>query len=748
MNPQPARAGRSSARRARGRSIIPRERLVSGLTQSDESAIVLICAPAGFGKSTVLAEWEHADPRPFAWLTLAARHDDPVLLTESIAGALAELAPVGENVYLALNGSKEGALNVAVPRLLESLHHGDAPLVLALDDVQEVSDPDSLSIISAIARGLPEGSQLALASRTEPAIRLGRSRANRNLIELDAGDLAMTRRETDAMLRACGLSLDPKSVDVLRERTEGWPAALYLAALSLGEAADPDADARRFAGDDRLVVDYLRDEFIDNLDQEDASFLARTSILNELSGDLCDAVLDSEGSASTLRDLARSNALVKSLDSKDHSFKYHALLRDMLVAELRRVHPREELGLRGRAAGWYAERGDYDSAVPHAVASGDTEAAASLIWSQAGTYTSTGRVTTVKRWLNLFYEAQIANSPMLCLARATTELGSGNGAEVVHWTARARANLDDRPRQDAEAIRVAAGAIEACGVAREGVISMRTRAAEAFALMEAEDPWRSSCRLVEGASLHLTGEPALAREALEDAARRGIVVAPGINTVALAQLALLALDEDDLIEARRLSMESIKRFRLNALIDQPTQALVPAVAGFVEAQRGDPTSAGRDIKRAVSLLSRLNDFSPWLRTETRIVIARALVRLDDVPAARRQIANASRELRLTPDAPLLAQWLATAQEEADAATMGGRSPLTKMELKVLQYLPGHLSFPRIAEELFLSLNTVKTHVRAIYMKLDVSSRAEAVIRARQAGLLGEGGDPSPPSHEL
>ena len=157
MNPQPARTGRGSARRARGRSIIPRERLVSRLTQSGESAIVLISAPAGFGKSTVLAEWEPADPRPFAWLTLAERHNDPVLLTESIAGALAKLAPVGEDVYLALNGAKEGALNVAVPRLLESLHRGDAPMVLALDDVHEVSDPDSLSIISTIAHGLPGG---------------------------------------------------------------------------------------------------------------------------------------------------------------------------------------------------------------------------------------------------------------------------------------------------------------------------------------------------------------------------------------------------------------------------------------------------------------------------------------------------------------------------------------------------------------------------------------------------------------
>ena len=238
---------------------------------------------------------------------------------------------------------------------------------------------------------------------------------------------------------------------MLLKRTEGWPAALYLAALSLGEAADPNADARRFAGDDRLVVDYLRDEFIANLDPEAASFLIRTSILDELSGDLCDAVLQSEGSASTLRELARSNALVKPLDSKDRAFKYHSLLRDMLAAELHRLHPREEPDLHGRAAGWYAARGDYDSAVPHAIASGDAEAAASLIWSQAATYSSTGRVTTLKRWLSMCDRAQIADSPELCLVRATAATGSGDGADAAHWTARALALLDESPGEDANA---------------------------------------------------------------------------------------------------------------------------------------------------------------------------------------------------------------------------------------------------------------------------------------------------------
>ena len=207
MDRRAPRTGRGSARRAGGPSIIPRERLVSQLTQSGEASIALISAPAGFGKSTVLAAWGRADARPFVRLTLREPHNDPVLLTESIAGAVAKLVPVSEDVYRALNGSKEGALKAAVPRLLESLHRSDSPMVLALDDVHELNDPDSLSVVSTIADGLPPGSQLALASRSEPSLRLGRFRANRDLIELDAGDLAMTKRETDAMLRACGLRL-------------------------------------------------------------------------------------------------------------------------------------------------------------------------------------------------------------------------------------------------------------------------------------------------------------------------------------------------------------------------------------------------------------------------------------------------------------------------------------------------------------------------------------------------------------
>jgi LuxR family maltose regulon positive regulatory protein len=741
MSRQAATTSTAPRRRAGGTSFIPRERLVARLVDSDERSVVLIDAPAGFGKSTVLLEWGEVDPRPFASLTLGEHHDDPALLTASIASAVGALAPVSEDVYRALHGAKPGTLNVAVPRLLESIHRNGSPIVLALDDVHALSDADSLSVVRAIADGLPRGSQIALATRSEPPIRLGRLRANRDLLELDAADLAMTETETAAMLRACGLRLDSESVEILRERTEGWPAALYLAALSLGSASDPNEQARRFAGDDRLVVDYLRDEFVANLDEETASFLSRTSILGELSGALCDAVLQIEGSGSRLRTLARSNALVTPLDSRDRTFRYHALLREMLASELHDLHPREEAELHTRAAGWHAARDDYDRAVPHAIATGDVETAATMIWSQAANYGSAGRETTLERWLDRFSNSQIEASAPLSLVRATCELIVGNGAGVEHWTTCAIAVVDQDPNAEAEAIRVAAGAIEASGAARDGVVSMRTKAQRAFELLPVEDPWRSICRLIEGASYHLTGEPALARAALEDGARRGAIGAPSVHAVCLAQLSLMAMDEGDLTEATRLSRESIARSEIHALADQPTQALVPAVAALTEAQNGEAATASNHVTHAQALLERLIEMSPWYQGETRIVIARALAKLDDVAGARAQLADAARDLRQTPDAPRLREWLQQAWKEADSATISGRWPLSPAELRLLHFLPTHLSFREIAEELFVSPNTVKTQARSVYQKLGVSSRAEAVACARTAGLLRSGDVP-------
>jgi LuxR family maltose regulon positive regulatory protein len=715
--------------------LVSRDRLVSRLHGAADAAIALLAAPAGYGKTTTLLEWEAADERPFVWFTLEERHSNPESLIGSIARALSAVGSVDDDVFDALSAPRPNVSGVVVPRLCHSLASADRPVVLVLDDVHMVGSDGALGYLVRIAESLPAGSMLVLASREEPQIPLGRLRANHRLIEVKAQDLVMTRSEGAALLDAAGLELGPEAIARLVERTEGWPAGLYLAALSLKGSRDPDEAAKEFAGDDRLVADYLRDELMSGLPSDELGFLVRTSVLERLSGPLCDAVLERQGSAEVLRRMSRTNLLLVPLDRRDHAYRYHALFREMLQAELHRLPGDDESKLHARASAWYAERADFDRAVPHAIAAGDVELAGDLIWGRAASYASAGLEPTLERWLSNFTEEQIASTPTLCLAQAACRLSQGDGAQVAHWTATALRVLAAGDRDDREALEVTAAAIKASGAAMEGVARMGEDAARAYALLADDSPWRSLCRFIEGVALHLAGDREAARGTLEGGARRGAAAAPHIETLCLAQLALLALDEGDLDAASWAAERSLAGADRHGLNEYPTSALVFAVGALVRARRGRAADARRDIRHANELLERLSGLSPWYEAEARIAIARALALLDDIPGARAQLGDAGRFTAQVADAPVLADWSQLAWQEADPAAAVERWPLTPAELRLLHFMPTHLSFREIAEQLVVSANTVKTQAQAIYRKLGVSSRAEAVACAEAAGLI-------------
>jgi LuxR family transcriptional regulator, maltose regulon positive regulatory protein len=728
---------RTIARPARGfrGGLVPRDRIVSRLHGASEVPIGLLVAPAGYGKTTVLLQWDAADQRPFVWFTLEERHSDPVRLIGSIARGLAEVGPIDDGVFTALSAPRPNISGVVIPRLCESLLAGTDPVVLVLDDVHMVLARDALQPLTRIARSLPAGSMLVLASRDEPALPLARLRANHQLIEIRAGDLVMTGSEGALLLEAAGLEIRAETAARLVERTEGWPAGLYLAALALDGSDDPEGAAEEFAGDDRLVADYLRDEFVSALPSDEFAFLVRTSVLDRLSGPLCDAVLERDDSGEMLLRLSRSNLLLVPLDRRDRLFRYHALLREMLQAELHRGRSGEERELHARASAWYAERAGFDRAVPHAIAAGDVERAGDLIWGRAASYSSAGLESTLQHWLDAFTEEQIASVPTLCLALATCRLSQGDGAQVEQWTATALRLLADGDRDDREALALAARAIKASGAATEGVVRMRADSARAYAGLPDDSPWRSLCRFTEGVGYHLAGDRPRARKALEEGARRGAASAPHIQTLCLAQLALLALDEGDLDGASGLAERSLETADRCGLNEYPTSALLFAVGALVRARQGRAADARGDVKRASVLLETLSDLSPWYEAESRVALGRALALLDDIPGARAQLADAGRFTAQVPDAPVLADWSRLAWREADPATAVERWPLTPAELRLLHFMPTHLSFREIAEQLVVSANTVKTQAQAIYRKLGVSSRAEAVACAEAAGLI-------------
>jgi LuxR family transcriptional regulator, maltose regulon positive regulatory protein len=730
----PAAVGRLPARALRN-GVVPRDRLVSRLLGATDALMALVVAPAGYGKTTVLSEWDDADERRFAWLPLEERHSEPLMLFGAIARALDELEPIDEGVFAALSIPRPNVEGVVVPRLCESLDSRDAPFVLVLDDFHLVRSSESVDQVVRLAEHLPEGSMVALASRNEPPIRHARLRAHHLLVELEASDLVMTRSEGTRLLEGAGLRLHPDASARLVGRTEGWPAALYLAALSLRGADDPDEAVREFAGDDRIVADYLHEELISGLSPDRLDFLLGTSVLDRPSGPLCDAVLEREGSAEILRQMSRSNLLVVPLDRRGRQYRYHALMREMLQSELRRAQPGRERELHLRASAWYAAHADFERAVPHAIASGDIERAGDLIWGRTARYASDGLEPTLERWLGAFTEEQIASTPTLSLARATCRLSQGHGPEIERWVATALRVLDGSRRDDREALEVAATVIRASGAATEGIDRMRGDVVGSYALLPDDSPWRSICRLIEGTALYLAGHREHAGTVLEDGARRGAATAPHVETLCLAQLVLLALDDDDLDSAALLADRSLAAAEHHGLNEYPTSALLFAAAALVRARRGHSADATRNVKRSAEALAALTDFAPWYEAEVRIVGARALVLLDDVAGAREQLSRAARFVNKVPDAPVLREWLERTWQEVDPVTTSDHWPLTPAELRLLHFMPTHLSFREIAEQLVVSTNTVKTQAQAVYRKLGVSSRAEAVACAQAAGLI-------------
>jgi LuxR family transcriptional regulator, maltose regulon positive regulatory protein len=712
--------------------LVPRERLVRRLVDARDVPVALLLAPAGYGKSTLLSEWAVRDERPFAWVTLEAADNDPATLLSAIALALDAVEPLGWEVFEALSSQRSDAATVALQRLARVLRGRELSCVLALDDVHVLKAPAARRAVIAIGQALLPGSQLALAGRSDSALPVGRLRAQGSSLELRAEQFAMTRSEAAGLLDQAGIELAPEEVLSLVRRTEGWPAGLYLAALSLGGRNGVRPDVDEFAGDDRFVSEYVREEFLSGLPAEELEFLTRTSVLEHLSAPLCDAVLERDGSASMLAGLVRSNAMLVPLDRTGTSYRYNELFRDALRSELRCREPDREAGLHLRASHWCEKHGDGGGAVDHAIEAHDLERAGRLLWGSVLQHVGPGNDTAIHDWLGRYTEVELSGSPMLALATAGSCYAAGGLYEAERWTALAAGAAEETEVVEAGV------AIMHAAIGRQGPAKMGSDAARARVLLEEVGPWHPVCLFLEGVARHLAGDRDRAWELLQEGAHRAAVSAPMFQALCLAQLALLATEDRDLERATILSTLAGAQVKRCCLEHCPLMALVMAVSAAVRAERGRDEEARVDLRHAVELLGEITDPSPWYEIECRILLARATLRLNGLTVARELLDGAAPALRRTPDGGVLAEWLGEARAEVDVAldsTAEVDWSLTTAELRVLRYLPSHLSFRQIAERLFVSPNTVKTHARGIYRKLGVSCRGGAVECARDVGLV-------------
>jgi LuxR family transcriptional regulator, maltose regulon positive regulatory protein len=728
-----------------GDALVDRGRLRQQL-EAAGAKVVLLQAPAGYGKSVLLAQWAAHDPRPFASVTLSGLHDDPAQLLASVFEALATVEPVSDDLVSAL-GSPEPNLAVVGARLERELAAREVPMVLVLDELEHVGSEPSMEIIGAIARGLPAGSQLALASRAETLPHAGRLRANRQLLELGQAELTMTSGECQQLLARIGVEPSPEELSALVARTEGWAAALYLAGISLRDTPQADASAASFAGDERIVVDYMREELLTRAPREWVEFLTRTSICDRLSGGLCDAVLGQEGSAATLRELSRRNLLVIPLDRRDEWFRLHSLLARMLRTELGRAEPELIGELHGRASRWWETEGDSARAIDHAIEADDLDRAGQLLWRAVPEYNASGRAGTLRRWIERFSQEQIVASPALSLTVGHGQLVRGEGDLAAHWSRVTHELLVGREAgEETDSLRAGLGVLDAT-ICRDGLAAMAVESRSASALFPAESAWQSMCRWLEGVTQHLGGEPEPARENLRAGARSAAIWgAPIVQTLCLAQLALLSAEEGDWQSARVLASQGRAQVERNGLGDFSTVALVFAASAYLgsrEARRNDDAAAA-DLRTGVALLGRLDALSPWYEAEAAAALAATALDLGDLPLATELRRRAGREAETLGESPVMRAWLGRIDADLERASGSAAADLTPAELRVLRLLPTHLSFPQIAAELFVSPNTVKTQARAAYRKLGVGSRAEAVELARGSGLLDRPGGPTPP----
>jgi LuxR family maltose regulon positive regulatory protein len=719
---------------------VRRSSLIERLAGSDRCPIVSVVAPAGYGKTTLLSQWAECNGQAFAWVSVDEADNDPKILLSYVAAALDAVEPIDGRVFDALASAASSVPGTVVPRLGAAFSSMTSPVVLVLDDVHLLRNSECRAALSVLADHVPDGSQLALAGRAEPPLRIARLRAEGKIIEIGPGDLSLTREEASSLLREAGVQLGEDEVAELHKRTEGWPAGLYLAALYLREGGPFAGAAVSFGGDDRLVSEYMESEFLSRISARQRVFLTRTSVLERMCGPLCDAALEMGGSAAVLAELAGSNVLLLPLDRRGQWYRYHHLFRDMLLAELVRVEPDLMPALRRRAAGWCLDNGLPEEALEYFIAAGDVDGAAGLVGQLVVPAYRQGRVTTIQRWFGWLEDhGGIGGHPMAAVLASLFSALTGRPADAGRW-----ADAVDRwqygdPARPADPSAEAWAALLRAILCRRGAEQMRADADEAVRRFAAESFVTPAPALLQGIARILGGDRDGGDVSLEDAVSVGERAnAPDDLAIALCEQALLAMARSQWDRAEVLAGQARTALRQAGIEESFATPLICALRARAAMHRGEAAAARRELVDAQRLRPLLTYALPYLAVQARIELARVHLALADQAGARTLMREVDDVLKRRPGLGTLAGearavWDQLSKERG--SSVPGASALTAAELRLLPLLSTHLSFPEIGEELFLSRHTIKSEANSIYRKLGVSSRTQAVSRSLELGLL-------------
>jgi LuxR family maltose regulon positive regulatory protein len=716
-----------------------RERLLARIQEACDHKVTLVAAPAGYGKTILLAQWlASAQPRA-AWISLDPGDNDPNRLWTHVA---ASLERAGCSLDSRPPRQRTGTDAVAHTSMLTAIVDGlgamTDDILLVLDDFHFVRQAACHEQVEFLVEHLPAQAHLVIVTRSDPGLRLGRLRASGGLLEIRADVLGFTPDEAKALLAHEDVALGDDSVSLLMERTEGWPAGLYLASLSLAGRPDPDDFVRDFSGGNRYIGDYLTEEVLSRHPAEVRDFIIRVSILDRFSAALCDHVAGTTGSGSLLRDLERSNLFLVPLDDDGRWYRFHHLFAAVARSELEVTHPQDIGLLHSRAADWFGSQGNIDEAVRHSIAAGDHETAALLVQRHWLQFVDAGRIATVNGWLQSIGPPTEATDPAASVTAAWMAALIGDEQTLADRLAAMDVFRDQGPLPDGSRSVDSAIAMIDGIFGYRGPVPMMSGAERAVAIeTDHHSPFYALAHVALGHAAYVMGDLDRAVTALTNARHndRAPVI---IHVLGLATQSLVE-DERGRLEAGRECAESaMALLETHGLRAVPQASLAYTALGRAHAAAGALDQALMILERGLTLRRETSAHGPWGMMHNLLVYARVAAEAAQTDLARERLAELDSLMARYSDGMAAMHARADAVRRialANAGASGMGEPLTGRENDILRLLQGSLSLQEIAGELYLSFNTVKTHSRAIYRKLGVHTRSEAVLAGRQQGLV-------------
>jgi LuxR family transcriptional regulator, maltose regulon positive regulatory protein len=585
--------------------MVLRPNIMRALDAGADAALTLVAAPAGYGKTTAVRAWCASSETALAWVTLDAGDNDPARLWTYVATAVDRVRDGLGRRALHRLGVSGMPIETAVDELMNGIAAFGHELALVLDDFHTVTDGQCLASVEHSLERLPATARLIIITRVDPALELARLRAGGALVELRASDLSFTAAEARELLVARGgLQLEAEDIEVLLKRTEGWPAALYLAALWLGKVEDQRRAVQEFGGDLRYVAEYLTHEVLASLDPDERSFLLQAAVLGRFTAELCDGVLGRSDSAAVLGELEHSNMFVGRLERQEW-FRVHSLFAQFAAARLAAVQPGAAVQIHQRAAGWLRSRGMVIEAIEHASAAGDDNMVAELLSEFHLALIRRGSAATLLRWVRTLPDELLVDHPELAAAAATAATMIGQRAHER----RRLLQLADRARVERP---------EHFGLYADAVMAMARAAAADIGVSKA---------VLEG------------RRAVE-LAQRG---ADEVFVAAFASLARALYFAGQLDEAWVAASRAVEH--PDALRRAPGYALAQSMLALIAADRGWLTSARGHAEKARAIVGGITSSRSWLGANAAVALGAVLAGEGDLAGAEREFSYAERFFR-------------------------------------------------------------------------------------------------------